>query len=94
MRKEILLTLQGIQHRKTRQWRVSEGSAGVEKDRGMSEEKRTDDRPAEGGTLNSGGPGAIAAGGDLPPAAPRRSTPGRRAGRAPGVRPAHSSRRR
>ena len=32
------------------------GSTGVVQDRGMREEKRTDDRPEEGGTLNSGGP--------------------------------------
>jgi RNA-directed DNA polymerase len=32
------------------------GSTGVEKDRGMLEEKRNDDRPAEGGALNSGRP--------------------------------------
>lgn len=31
-----------------------EGSTGVEQDRGMCEEKRTDDHPAEGGALNSG----------------------------------------
>ena len=31
-----------------------QGSTGVDQDRGMCEEKRTDDRPAEGGTLNSG----------------------------------------
>ena len=30
------------------------GSTGVDQDRGMCEEKRNDDRPAEGGTLNSG----------------------------------------
>jgi hypothetical protein len=29
-------------------------STGVDQDRGMCEEKRTDDRPAEGGALNSG----------------------------------------
>ena len=29
-------------------------STGVDQDRGMCEEKRNDDRPAEGGTLNSG----------------------------------------
>ena len=29
-------------------------STGVGQDRGMCEEKRTDDRPAEGGALNSG----------------------------------------
>ncbi len=34
----------------------AEGSTGVEQDRGMREEKRTDDRPAEGGALNSGRP--------------------------------------
>jgi group II intron reverse transcriptase/maturase len=31
-----------------------QGSTGVEQDRGMCEEKRNDDHPAEGGTLNSG----------------------------------------
>ena len=31
-----------------------QGSTGVDQDRGMCEEKRKDDRPAEGGTLNSG----------------------------------------
>lgn len=31
-----------------------QGSTGVDQDRGMCEEKRNDDRPAEGGTLNSG----------------------------------------
>jgi group II intron reverse transcriptase/maturase len=34
----------------------AEDSTGVEQDRGMCEEKRTDDRPAEGGALNSGRP--------------------------------------
>ena len=37
-----------------------QGSTGVVTDRGMCEEKRKNDRPAEGGTLNSGrlaGPG-------------------------------------
>jgi group II intron reverse transcriptase/maturase len=33
-----------------------QGSTGVEQDRGMREEKRTDDRPAEDGALNSGRP--------------------------------------
>ena len=32
------------------------GSTGVEQDRGMCEEKRTNARPEEGGTLNSGDP--------------------------------------
>jgi RNA-directed DNA polymerase len=32
------------------------GSTGVEQDRGMCGEKRRDDRPEEGGTLNSGSP--------------------------------------
>jgi hypothetical protein len=32
----------------------AQGSTGVDQDRGMCEEKRNDDRPAEGGTLNSG----------------------------------------
>ena len=36
-------------------WQVSEDSTGVAQDRGMCEEKRTDDRPEEGGALNSGG---------------------------------------
>ena len=31
-----------------------QGSTGVDQDRGMCEEKRNDDRPEEGGTLNSG----------------------------------------
>ena len=31
-----------------------QGSIGVDQDRGMCEEKRNDDRPEEGGTLNSG----------------------------------------
>ena len=31
-----------------------QGSTGVDQDRGMGEEKRKDDRPAEGGALNSG----------------------------------------
>ena len=31
-----------------------QGSTGVDQDRGMCEEKRKNDRPAEGGTLNSG----------------------------------------
>jgi len=35
-------------------WQVSEGSTGVDQDRGMCEEKRKDDRPAEGDALNSG----------------------------------------
>jgi hypothetical protein len=35
-------------------WQVSEVPPGSSQDRGMREEKRTDDRPAEGGTLNSG----------------------------------------
>ena len=35
-------------------WQVSEVPPGSSQDRGMCEEKRTDDRPAEGGTLNSG----------------------------------------
>jgi RNA-directed DNA polymerase len=35
---------------------VSEVPSGSSQDRGMCEEKRTDDRPAEGGALNSGGP--------------------------------------
>lgn len=34
----------------------AQGSIGVDQDRGMSEEKRIDDRPEEGGTLNSGSP--------------------------------------
>jgi RNA-directed DNA polymerase len=34
----------------------AQGSTGVVTGRGMCEEKRTDDRPAEGGTLNSGRP--------------------------------------
>ena len=33
---------------------VSKVPPGSFQDRGMCEEKRTDDRPAEGGTLNSG----------------------------------------
>ena len=33
---------------------VSKVPPGSNQDRGMHEEKRTDDRPAEGGTLNSG----------------------------------------
>ena len=32
----------------------AQGSTGVDQDRGMCEEKRNDDRPEEGGTLNSG----------------------------------------
>ena len=32
----------------------AQGSTGVDQDRGMCEEKRKNDRPAEGGTLNSG----------------------------------------
>ena len=32
----------------------AQGSTGVDQDRGMCKEKRTDDRPAEGGALNSG----------------------------------------
>ncbi len=32
----------------------AQGSTGVDQDRGMCEEKRNDDHPAEGGTLNSG----------------------------------------
>jgi len=35
-------------------WQVSKVPPGSSQDRGMCEEKRTDDRPAEGGTLNSG----------------------------------------
>jgi hypothetical protein len=35
-------------------WQVSEVPPGSFQDRGMYEEKRTDDRPAEGGALNSG----------------------------------------
>jgi len=35
-----------------------QGSTGVDQDRGMCEEKRNDDRPAEDGTLNSGDPAA------------------------------------
>ena len=31
-----------------------QGSTGVDQDRGMCKEKRKNDRPAEGGTLNSG----------------------------------------
>jgi hypothetical protein len=38
------------------EWQVSMVPPGSSQDRGMCEEKRTDDRPAEGGTLNSGGP--------------------------------------
>ena len=38
-----------------------EGSTGVEQDRGMCEEKRTDDRSSMGGTLNSGGPESVPA---------------------------------
>ena len=38
--------------------RVSSGSVGVDEDRGMRVEKREDDRPEEGGTLNSGDPEA------------------------------------
>lgn len=36
-----------------------EGSIGVDQDRGMCEEKRNDDRPEEGGTLNSGSPTSV-----------------------------------
>ena len=35
---------------------VSEVPPGSNQDRGMCEEKRTNDRPEEDGTLNSGGP--------------------------------------
>ena len=42
-------------------WQVSEGSTGVDQDRGMCEEKRTDDRSCVGGTLNSGGPESVPA---------------------------------
>ncbi len=35
-------------------WQVSEVPPGSSQDRGMCEEKRTDDRPEEGGALNSG----------------------------------------
>ena len=41
----------------------AQGSTGVDQDRGMCEEKRTDDRPAEGGALNSGRLIAPSAGG-------------------------------
>ena len=68
---------------------------GSSQDRGMCEEKRTNDRPEEGGTLNSGGPDPIRR---------RRSTSsglndfqpqeGIRRRRDTGVRPAHSSQRR
>ena len=37
-------------------WQVSEVPPGSSQDRGMCEEKRTDDRSCKGGTLNSGGP--------------------------------------
>jgi len=40
-------------------WQVSGDSTGVAQDRGMCEEKRTDDHPAEGGALNSGRPSPI-----------------------------------
>jgi hypothetical protein len=38
-------------------WQVSTVPPGSSLDRGMCAEKRTDDRPEKGGTLNSGGPG-------------------------------------
>ena len=38
-----------------------QGSTGVDQDRGMGEEKRTDDRSSMGGTLNSGGPESVPA---------------------------------
>jgi len=37
-----------------KEWQVSDVPPGSNQDRGMCEEKRNDDRPAEGGTLNSG----------------------------------------
>jgi hypothetical protein len=39
-------------------WQVSKVPSGSTLDRGIRAEKRTDDRPEWGGTLNSGGPGA------------------------------------
>ena len=35
-------------------WQASKVPPGSSQDRGMCEEKRKNDRPAEGGTLNSG----------------------------------------
>ncbi len=46
------------------EWQVSEVSSGSTIGRGMCAEKRRNDRSEEGGTLNSGGPGAEPARGE------------------------------
>jgi len=46
-------------------WQVSEVPSGSTIGRGMCAEKRTNDRPEEGGTLNSGDPGAESSSGGI-----------------------------
>ena len=51
-----LVTVEGIQHSADRHGEVGGVPSGSPLDRGTQAEKRTNDRPEEGGTLNSGGP--------------------------------------
>lgn len=51
-----LVTVEGIQHPGGRQGEADGVPPGSTLDRGTRTEKRRDDRPEEGGTLNSGGP--------------------------------------
>jgi hypothetical protein len=51
-----LVTVEGIQHSDGRQGEAGGVPSGSTLDRGMREQKRTDDRSSTGGTLNSGGP--------------------------------------
>ncbi len=52
---------EAIQHRQARHGKCPKVPPGSTLDRGMRGEKRTDDRPCMGGTLNSGGPESVPA---------------------------------
>lgn len=54
-----LVTVEGIQHPGARLGEGSGTPPGSTLDRGTQAEKRMDDRPEEGGTLNSGGPASF-----------------------------------
>lgn len=54
-----LVTVEGIQHSGSRKGEADGVPPGSTLDRGTQAEKRMDDRPEEGGTLNSGGPASV-----------------------------------